>query len=128
MGNILSVYEEGNSFYGKLETMNMDSLKLGSQVVYNLVCVSSEALLSSLLMTYNEELEHGSVSAMLRTASKYISVSDELMDGVRFMNRFHTWCSLDAIPARQATSEELKRMVLCVEQIRDLVKRQLIDN
>lgn len=125
MDQIMSVYKEGESFYSKLIKMDLDTLKLGSDVVYNLICLSAEALLTSILLKNNESVEHGSISAMLKTASKYIEVSEELLNEARFMNRFHTWCALDAIPSKQASSDELKRMVNSVTQIREIVKCNL---
>lgn len=126
MNNHMEVFEEGISFYEKLKKMNLDSLKLGSEVVYNMVCIAAEAFLSALLLKHNKELEHGSVPAMLKSASSHVNVSAQLMEEARFMARFHTWCAMDAVPSKQATSEELKRMVLCVAEIMEVVKGNII--
>lgn len=128
MNDNLKVYEEGASFYAKLRNMNLDSLKLGSEVVYNMICFAAEAFLSALLLKYSEELEHGSVPAMLKSASRHVTVPPHLMEEARFMNRFHTWCSLDFVPTKQPSGEELKRMIFCVAEIMEVVKGDLIQD
>ncbi len=128
MNENIKVYEEGASFYAKLRNMNLQSLKLGSEVVYNMICFAAEAFLSALLLKYNEELEHGSVSAMLKSASRHINFPSHLMEEARFINRFHTWCALDYIPSKQASPEELKRMIFCVAEIMEVVKGDLIQD
>lgn len=87
--------------------------------------MSAEALLSAVLLKYNENVEHGSISAMVRTASKHLPFKEEMIAEARFMNRFHTWCSLDIIPAKHPSSDELKRMVNSVSEIRQVVKGDL---
>ena len=124
MDEIVSVYKEGKSYLCKLQKMDFYTLKLGPDVAYNMICMSAEAMLSSVLMKHKEALEHGSVSAMLRAASAHIPVRLGLIDEGRFINRFHTWCSLDTIKPKKIEPIDLNRMLKCVEEIDEMVKCQ----
>ena len=122
MDNILPIFEEGESYYAKLKVLNFEQSKLGPEVSYNMVCMAAESMLTAILMKNNSAVEHGSISAMLRAASNFVPVRLGLIDEARFINRFHTWCALDAIPSRKANPDELRRMVQCVSEIRQVVK------
>ncbi|MFB6320574.1 hypothetical protein [Saccharicrinis sp. FJH54] len=125
MDEILSVYKEGEAYLQKLQKMDFDRARLGSEVAYNMICMSAEAMLSALLMKYNEVVEHGSISGMLKATSIHVPVRVGLMQEARYINRFHTWCSLEAVKPKKIEPDDLKRMVKCVEEINELVKCQL---
>jgi hypothetical protein len=120
--SVLPIFAEGEDYCKKLKKMDFENSKLGAEVTYNMICMAAEAMLSAILIKNNSAVEHGSISAMLRTASNYMPVRLGLIDEARFINRFHTWCALDAIPSRKANPEELRRMVFCVEEIQGIVK------
>ncbi|MFB6343677.1 hypothetical protein ACE1ET_18290 [Saccharicrinis sp. FJH62] len=124
MDNIISVYREGEAYLHKLQKMDFEKAKLGPEVAYNMICMSAEAMLSAVLMKYDEVVEHGSISAMLRATSIHLPVRLGLIDEGRFINRFHTWCSLESIKPKKIEPADLKRMVKCVEEIDEMVKCQ----
>lgn len=125
MNDIQSVYKEGETFLQKLQTMNLEKARLGPEVAFNMICMSAESMLTALLMQHKEVVEHGSISGMLKATSTYVPVRVGLMQEARYINRFHTWCSLDAVKPKKIEPADLKRMVKCVEEINEMVKCHL---
>jgi hypothetical protein len=127
MDSIYQIFREGESYLLKLNSINFEQSKLGPEVSYNLICMAAESMLTAILLQNNSAAEHGSITAMLRAASGFMPVRLGLIDEARFINRFHTWCALDAVPSRKANPQELYRMLKCVSEIRDVVKSYLIN-
>lgn len=125
MDDIYTIYEEGENYLQKLQKMDFYKAKLGPDVSYNMICMSAESMLTALLMKHSEVVEHGSISNMLMATSAHVPVRIGLMQEARFINRFHTWCSLEAIKPKKIEPADLARMLKCIEEINETVKCQL---
>ena len=85
--------------------------KLGNMVIYNLIGMSVENFMTSLLINEGNFPEHSSISGMLREIKKIMPVPEEFTMEVRFMNSFMNFCSLEITPEKIPTDEETVRMV-----------------
>lgn len=85
--------------------------KLGNMVIYNVVSMAVENFMTSLLISEGTYPEHSSISGMLREIKKIRTVPEEFVSGVRFLNSFMNFCSLDVVPEKVPTDEEIARMV-----------------
>jgi hypothetical protein len=56
---------------------------------------------------------------MLREIKKIMPVPEEFTAGVRFMNSFMNFCSLEIVPEKIPTDEEIARMVGFVTSLKD---------
>ncbi|HZL09424.1 MAG TPA: hypothetical protein VFC65_05455 [Prolixibacteraceae bacterium] len=93
--------------------------KLGNVVIYNVVGISVENFMTSLLIREGNFPQHSSISGMLREIKKIMAVPDEFSVGVRLMNSFMNFCSLEIAPEKIPTDEEIGRMVGFVTSLRD---------
>lgn len=93
--------------------------KLGNMVIYNLVSMSVENFMTSLLIREGNFPEHSSISGMLREIKKIRSVPEEFTAEVRFINSFMNFCSLEIVPEKIPTDEEIARMVGFVTSLKD---------
>jgi len=84
---------------------------LGNLVIYNVVAMSIENYMTSILMKSGFIPEHSSISSMYRELKKSHNAPEEFHAEVRFMNRFMNFCSLEPTPEIVPTDEEIKRMV-----------------
>jgi hypothetical protein len=84
---------------------------LGNLVIYNVVAMSIENYMTSILMKSGFIPEHSSISSMYRELKKNHNAPEEFHAEVRFMNRFMNFCSLEPTPEIVPTDEEIKRMV-----------------
>ena len=93
--------------------------KLGNMVIYNIIGMSVENFMTSLLMREGNFPEHSSISGMLREIKKIWPVPEEFTTGVRFMNSFMNFCSLEVVPEKIPTDREIARMVDFVTSFKD---------
>lgn len=84
---------------------------LGNLVIYNVVAMSIENYMTSILMKAGFIPEHSSISSMYRELKKNHNAPEEFHVEVRFMNRFMNFCSLEVTPVIVPTDDEIKRMV-----------------
>jgi len=84
---------------------------LGNLVIYNVVAMSIENYMTSVLMKSGFIPEHSSISSMYRELKKNHNAPEEFHAEVRFMNRFMNFCSLEPTPEIVPTDDEIKRMV-----------------
>ena len=92
---------------------------LGNLVIYNVVAMSIENYMTSVLMKSGFIPEHSSISSMYRELKKNHNAPEEFHAEVRFMNRFMNFCSLEPTPESVPTNEEIKRMVNFATSLKD---------
>jgi len=85
--------------------------KLGNLVIYNIVSMAVENFMTSLLIREGNFPEHSSISGMLREIKKFMPVPEEFTAGVRFLNSFMNFCSLEVAPEKIPSNAEIMRMV-----------------
>jgi len=81
--------------------------KLGNMVIYNIIGMSVENFMTCLLIREGNFPEHSSISGMLREIKKIMPVPDEFTTEVRFMNSFMNFCSLEVIPEKKPSDEQI---------------------
>ena len=92
---------------------------LGNLVIYNVVAMSIENYMTSILMKAGFIPEYSSISSMYRELKKNHNAPGEFHAEVRFMNRFMNFCSLEPTPEIVPTDEEIKRMVSFATSLKD---------
>jgi hypothetical protein len=105
-----SYYKEATDYY-KAALGASAKKTLGNLVIYNVVAMSVENYMTSILMKSGFVPEHSSISSMYRELKKNHNAPEEFHAEVRFMNRFMNFCSLEPAPEIVPTDEEIKRMV-----------------
>ena len=97
--------------YSKVAKGASQKKTLGNLVIYNVVAMSIENYMTSLLMKSGFIPEHSSISSMYRELKKNHNAPEEFHAEVRFMNRFMNFCSLEVAPEIIPTDEEVARMI-----------------
>ena len=113
-----SYYSEASDYY-KTAYGAAQKKRLGNLVIYNLVAMSIENYMTSVLMKAGFIPEHSSISSMYRELKKNHNAPEEFHAEVRFMNRFMNFCSLEPAPEIVPTDEEIKRMVNFATSLKD---------
>ncbi len=117
-------YDEGVA-YSKVSQGATKKGKLGNIVIYNMVSMAAEGFLTSLLAREGVFPEHSSISSMMRELKKRMPVPDAFTSEVRFLNTFMNFCSLEVVPERIPTDEEVKRMSLFIAELQVWVEQSL---
>lgn len=110
MDNWNEVWEEGLDYAKTIKRLDPNNTKLDNHTIYNMVCMACESMLTAIIGMYGEMAEHSTVSGMLRVLGTKTEVPDNLIAQSRFLNRFNTYCSLDSIPAKEITKEDIIKM------------------
>jgi hypothetical protein len=105
-----SYYLEAADYY-KAALGASEKKTLSNLVIYNVVAMSIENYMTSILMKSGFIPEHSSISSMYRELKKKHNAPEEFHAEVRFMNRFMNFCSLEPTPEIVPTDDEIKRMV-----------------
>lgn len=105
------VLAEGLMYLKKLHAIDPKNSKLGSEVLYNFVSIGIESVLTAVLLAYNKNVDHSGISMMLRELEKVEKVDSEWIDQARYMNRFQSYCSLEPIPVKVPTADEMVGIV-----------------
>jgi len=113
-----SYYLEAADYY-KAALGASEKNTLGNLVIYNVVAMSIENYMTSVLMKSGFIPEHSSISSMYRELKKNHNAPEEFHAEVRFMNRFMNFCSLEVAPVIVPTDEEIKRMLSFATSLKD---------
>lgn len=98
---------------------------LGNLVIYNVVAMSIENYMTSILMKSGFVPEHSSISSMYRELKKNHNAPEDFHAEVRFMNRFMNFCSLEVAPILIPTDEEISRMIIFVTLLKEWIESVL---
>ncbi len=102
---------EGLNYLKKTSKIDAATTKLGAEVVYNMVSLGIEAVLTHVLMSYDKIVDHSGISMMLRELESVEEVPEEWKSSARFMNKFQSYCSLEPIPAKVPDVEQLVKII-----------------
>jgi len=119
-----SYYLEATDYY-KAALGASQKNTLGNLVIYNVVAMSIENYMTSILMKSGFIPEHSSISSMYRELKKNHNAPEEFHAEVRFMNRFMNFCSLEPTPEIIPTDDEIKRMVSFATSLKDWTSEYL---
>lgn len=119
-----SYYNEAADYY-KTAVGASQKKTLGNLVVYNLVAMSIENYMTSILMKAGFIPEHSSISSMYRELKKNHQAPEEFHPEVRFMNRFMNFCSLEVMPVIVPTDEDIVRMIGFASSLKEWTSTRL---
>lgn len=100
--------------------------KLGNMVIYNIVCMSVENFMTSILVSEGIYPEHSSITVMMREIKKLREIPDKFSSEVRFLNSFMNFCSLEVTPEKIPTDEEVARMAAFVGDFKEWTQAYLV--
>lgn len=101
---------EGIDYIDRLQDIDISNSKLGSEVLYNMVCLGVEAIFTGVLLKYDCVIDHSGIYRLLRELKTREDVPQDWDGTAKLMGRFQTYCSLDIIPAKIPTDGELRQM------------------
>jgi HEPN domain-containing protein len=120
-----SYYKEAADYY-KAALGAAEKKTLGNLVIYNIVAMSIENYMTSVLMKSGFIPEHSSISSMYRELKKNHDAPEAFHAEVRFMNRFMNFCSLEPTPEVIPTDEEIKRMIDFASSLQEWARQTLL--
>ena len=118
------IYNESCSY---IKTANgaMKTKRLGNTVVYNLVSLAVENLLTALLMRDSMLPEHSSIGSMLRELKKTYDVPDSFFESSRLLNKYMNFCSLEVMPTLVPSDGDIEKMCFFMNDLKIWIDNQL---
>lgn len=103
---------EGIEYLEKLHTIDLDESKLGSEVIYNMVCLGIEAVFTGVLLKHDCIIDHSNIFRLLRELKEReeVPLYDEWMKTAKLMARFQSYCSLEVVEIKIPDKNQLKEM------------------
>ncbi len=85
--------------------------KFGTVVLYNLIGLALEGMLTGMIMKNGEMPEHSGVGSMLRILKEKYDMPLSFKEESRFFNKFMNFCSLDVTPQEDPSADDIDRML-----------------
>ena len=117
-------YNEG---LGYLRTANgaVKKNKLGNQVVYNVISLAIENMLTGILIYNNILPEHSYIGNMLRELKQKYQVPESFFLEVRLINKYMDFCSLEIKDEVIPGDEDILQMCTFMNDLKEWIDKQL---
>ncbi len=120
-----SYYDEGLAYCKTVVGAKKKGNKLGNSVLYNLVGLAVESLLTSLIAKSGDLPDHSNIGSMLHLLKKSYEMPETFMAESRFYNKFMNFCGLDIAPQLEPNEEEMERIVNFLTDVKEWVEENL---
>ena len=122
----LAIYEEGDKYLGTLSRSLEKKSRFGNDLLYSMAVMCCEKLFVALLYHYDEFAEHHMPIALYNDAAKVeAELTPEMKETYRLINKFESICSIDGFGYKTPTDEDLKKMIIGLQDIHALVTKRI---
>jgi hypothetical protein len=119
-------YREGVGFYKRAYRSYMgEATVFSNELLFNLLSMSMERLLISLLLYHHTMPASETVSGLMRECKNKVTWHDEMYAEVRWLNRFVHLCSLDPTPMKVPDDSEMVKVFKIAELLIQKVTSEL---
>lgn len=122
----IAIYEEGDKYLGTLSRSLEKKSRFGNDLLYSMAVMCCEKLFVALLYNYDEFAEHHMPIALYNDAAKVeTELTPEMKETCRLINKFESICSIDGFGYKTPSDEDLKKMILGLQDIHVLVTKRI---
>ena len=111
--------------YGKAAKGGLAKSKLGNHVLYNLISLAIENLLTALMVRDSMLPQHSAIGSMLHELKKNYHVPQAFFQQVKLINRYMDFCSLEIVQHHEPSVDDLNKMCLFMEDLKEWVEIHL---
>jgi hypothetical protein len=124
--NTLALFQEGEKYLVTLSKTLERKSRFNNDLLYSITVMCCEKLFVALLSHYDEMADHHMPVALYKQAHEVEpELTSAMQETCRLINRFESICSLDGFGYKTPTDDELKRMILGLQKICDLVQKRI---
>lgn len=118
-------YNEGVSYYDTaIKSYSGKGKQFNNELLFNIVSMSMESVLVSLLLFHKKMPLSETVSGLIRELKEVVEWPEEFIKEVRWLNRFINLCSLDPTPMKVPNDEEMKTVLSIATQVQERVSAE----
>jgi hypothetical protein len=116
---------EGIDYLERLHGIDIDTSKLGDEVVYNMVCLGVEAVFTAVLLSYDCIIDHSGILRLIREIENQQNkpMPQDWIETSRLMSSFQSYCSLEVVKIKIPTKDELKQMFVFGDNVQKYAKQ-----
>lgn len=115
-------YKEGIGFYNTAaNSLAGKGKSFNNELLFNIVSMSMERMLVSLLLYNNVMPLSETVSGLIRELKDVVTWPEEFRSEVRWLNKFVHLCSLDPSPMKVPDDEEMKKVMKIATEVKERV-------
>lgn len=127
--NTLDLFQEGEKYLATLSKTLERKSRFDNDLLYSIAAMCCEKLFVALLSHYDEIAEHHMPVALYKQAAEVeTDLTPEMQDTCRLINRFESICSIDGFGYKTPNDDELRRIILGLQDILALVKSRVMGN
>ncbi len=124
--NTLSLFQEGEKYLVTLSKTLERKSRFNNDLLYSITVMCCEKLFVALLSHYDEMADHHMPVALYKQAKEVEpELTDKMQDTCRLINRFESICSIDGFGYKTPTDDELRQMILGLQEIYALVQKRI---
>jgi len=124
--NTLALFQEGEKYLVTLSKTLERKSRFNNDLLYSITVMCCEKLFVALLSHYDEMADHHMPVALYKQAKDVEpELTDKMQETCRLINRFESICSIDGFGYKTPTDDELKRMILGLQEIYALVQKRI---
>ena len=109
-------HSEGLQFASTAKGM-LNKEKVDNETLYNIIALAIEKFTSALASKMNYIPMNSSLVFVFRELSRKTDIPAHFVDEASFMNRFMTYCSLDIVPVRTISKDDVLRMFAFMDEV-----------
>lgn len=122
----IELLAEGEKYLGTLSRTLEKKSRFDNDLLYSMTVMSCEKLFVALLYHYDEFAEHHMPIALYNDAARVEpELTPEMKDTCRLIGRFESICSIDGFGYKTPTDEDLKKMILGLQDIHALIVKRI---
>ena len=118
-------YEEGVKFLGTALGWHKKNAKFNNELKFNMLSMSMERLLISLLLFHNTMPYSETVTGLLREVKPFVEWPEEFVREVKKLNKFMFLCSLDPGSSKAPSDSELEEVLTIAANLEEKVTAEL---
>lgn len=125
--NTLALYLEAEKYLKTLTKSTERKSRFDNDLLYSMTVMCCEKLFVSLLSHYDEMADHHMPVALYKQAKNVEpDLTPDMQETCRLINRFESICSIDGFGYKTPSDEELKTMILGLQDIYHIVNKRVM--
>lgn len=111
--------------YSKTAEGMVANQKVNNETLYHIICLAIEKFTAALAAKVNYIPMHSSLGQVFKEIGKKTDIPESFIPEIRFINSFMTYCSLEFKEPKTISHDDMKRMVIFLQNLKDFSKKKL---
>lgn len=111
--------------YAKTAEGMISNQKVNNETLYHIICLAIEKFTAALAAKVNYIPMHSSLGQVFKEIGKKTEIPESFIPEIRFINSFMTYCSLEFREPKTISHDDMKRMIIFLQNLKDFCNSNL---